>query len=230
MKSILYIAGIVLFVCCNESELMTYQGSNELSLSYGYKDTLDFFFALHPGKETWRLGIPVRLSGYVVSSDRVYFASVVDTMTTAEVGVHYVPFQEKQIFRGSLAKDSLFVLVKRTPDLEEKSVTLGIAIYSSDDFVVSSKTNNRTIIRFTAQVARPEWWNLWHERYGLGIYSKKKYELFMEVTGESDLDYMNREDLSFSEMRALVLQFKYWLFDHPQIDEDGSAMRVKVVG
>ncbi|MEG1950919.1 MAG: DUF4843 domain-containing protein, partial [Odoribacter sp.] len=227
MKKILLGIGIiVLLFSCQKDKMMIYEGSNQIELSKGYKDTLDFTFAFHPEEKSWRLWIPVKLTGNLSDRDRMYYVDVVDTLTTAQEGFHYEKISREQVFRAGVHKDSLLIIIKRTTDLDAKRVILGIVISSSEELSVVTKTNNRTLIRFTAQLGRPDWWDQWHESNGLGKYSKKKYELFIREMKVSDLDWQKREDLNYSEMRALVLGFKYWLLDNPQIDEDGSKMEV----
>ena len=48
----------------------------------------------------------------------------------------------------------------------------------------------------------------------------------MEETKVSDMT-LDRDGgtMSYSEMRAYVLKFKYWLQEHPTTDEDGTPMK-----
>ncbi|HAH73929.1 MAG TPA: DUF4843 domain-containing protein, partial [Butyricimonas virosa] len=74
-------------------------------------------------------------------------------------------------------------------------------------------------------------WNDWHEANGLGTYSDLKYQTFIREIGVTDMTLeADGGEMNYSTMRAYVLQFKYWLQDHPIEDEDGSLMKVAMRG
>ena len=36
--------------------------------------------------------------------------------------------------------------------------------------------------------------------------------------------------MEYYDMRVYVTQFKYWLIEHPQVEENGEQMNVPIIG
>ena len=88
----------------------------------------------------------------------------------------------------------------------------------------------QNIIRFSDIIAPPEWWSQEIVDSYLGVYTEKKFRLFMKVTGVGDLS-----DLSSDDIWYLSRSFKYYLLEMeeagtPVVDEDGNNMSVPVIG
>ena len=74
--------------------------------------------------------------------------------------------------------------------------------------------------------SKPQWWNSNVTRYFLGDYSDKKYRLFIAVTGKTEIDVANEE-----ELRYYTLLLKYHLLAEKEAgrtvyEDDGKEMTV----
>ncbi|MEG2229114.1 MAG: DUF4843 domain-containing protein, partial [Odoribacter sp.] len=88
----------------------------------------------------------------------------------------------------------------------------------------------RANIILTTKVIKPIWWTREVEESLLGVYSEKKYKLFLnEIDKNAEMGedlIKNRPDMAIK----LVMKFKVWLsMQNPAIlEEDGSLMEVNV--
>lgn len=229
MKSVLY---ILLCVCailtgCSKSDYSGYSAANYIYFS---RDTLtstvfSFFFA--QGDEDV-VKLPLEIIAPVVEYERFYKVKFVSDGSTAACGEDFVLPEGDFVFGGNRVSDTLSVKVLR-PKKENHEVMAIFEFLPSSDFLPGMPDKVRAKVVITNKISRPAWWDQWHIISGLGTYSDLKYKAFYECTGVSDLDYKNREDLSQSEVRALILEFKYWLKDHPRQDVNGP-MEVAMKG
>lgn len=77
-------------------------------------------------------------------------------------------------------------------------------------------------------IAKPNWWTDNVTSYYLGVYSDKKYRLFIQETGKADIDSDNIE-----ELRYYSIMFKHYLQKKKDADEmvredDGTEMTVEI--
>lgn len=115
--------------------------------------------------------------------------------------------------------------------MKDEAVIAIFELDNTESFKPLFANNNKIKIVAVDKISRPEWWDdNFHVRSGLGKYSEKKFRLFIQITGVNDLDYENNEDMTYSEMRNFVLQFKHWIHDNPQTEDDGTEMVVPMVG
>lgn len=137
---------------------------------------------------------------------------------------------EEQVIAANDSVAYLNVTVTRNEALKG-SVLAVFEVQGSDDFMPGIEANRKGRIFITNQLTRPGWWNDWHEANGLGTYSDLKYQTFIREIGVTDMTLeADGGEMNYSTMRAYVLQFKYWLQEHPTEDEDGSLMKVAMRG
>ena len=221
-KMLLFAMALVLaFSACSKEEVPLYdtENANFIQFVTPNTDTSELSFMFYPtvaSGAAYDYAIPVQILGLAKDKDREYKVVVVDSLTTATEGKHFV-MPEKTIFRAGLYQDTLFIKLYRTEDLLSTKVRLGVRIEYSNDFFVGEQTYLEKILIFSDMLARPAWWTPYIKPNGskdqqsveytlLGTYSDKKYLLLMEVTGIGDWT-----DLSTDERRLQALQLKRYL-------------------
>lgn len=216
------LASILFFTSCKKQGIDSYSSGRYLQFVTGIQDSIAFSFFYHPGKDEVKIGIPVKLVGQLFSEDKQYKVEVMSAEGTASSANYSLP--EAQVFRKGVTLDTAWVTVKNTPDLETKDLRLVLRITGSNEITPGQTEATVKIIRLTAKVSKPAWWDTNMNTYYLGRYSEKKFRLFMQVTGVGDL-------VPYNDSQRLIyfLQFKYYLIDQktngtPVYMEDGADM------
>lgn len=171
-------------------------------------DSTNFsFIALSDSIKVDTLWLPVRIAGNVSASDRTITLEAVDSVSTAIAGTHY------KLLTYVMPKDSfttnLGVLLYRTPDLQNKVVTLTLRIVPDKDFPVlmhdtlasdgSMYSNSTYRINFTDELIEPSDWPTFLV-YLFGAYSKTKYRFIIDVTGQTQFPISGAGALSYSQL------------------------------
>lgn len=229
MKSVLYILlGIcVMLTGCSKNDYSGYAADNYIYFSQDTLTNATFSFFFEKGDEGV-VRLPLEIIAPVTEKDRSYKIGFVENESSAKSGVDFVMPEGEQVFGGNRISDTLRIKVLR-PENENHEVVAVFELLSSVDFLPGIPDRVKAKVVITNRISIPEWWDQWHITSGLGEYSDLKYKAFYECTGVSDLDYKHREDLSQSEVRALILQFKYWLKENPRQDVNGP-MEVAMKG
>ena len=235
---------VLAFSACSEEDVPLYDSNaNFIQFANANTDTVMFSFMFHPTVEAngeYELAIPVKILGLPRDRDRAYKVTIVDTLTTAEEGKHFV-MPENPTFHAGLFDDTLRVKLYRTADLKDVKVRLGIRIENNDEFYAGQTEYRECVMYIMDMLTRPAWWTYYAEEgydavqmVFLGDYSDKKYALLIEVTGVTDWT-----DLSYDERRMLALQLKRYLSAQKAAgntiyeDSDGAEpeeMTVEVLG
>lgn len=227
--SILFYSTIILLSCTN-NDGKSYSGENYINFTKDYKtDSTLFSFAY--GNETRGVAeLEVEIASTIEKNDREYRVKFVPEESTAKEGIHFEKFNDNLIFRSGHYIDTLHVNVLNAPDLSTQEVLATFEIIRNSNFLPGLTKKQKSRLFITNKLSRPAWWNEWHEDNGLGIYTEKKFRLFIEFTGEYDLDYEKREDMDYSKMRSLVIRFKYHVKDNNIMEENGSPMVIAMRG
>lgn len=229
MKSILYILlGVcVLLTACSKSDYSGYDADNYIYFSQDTSNitTFSFFFAQ---EDEGIVKLPLEIIAPVVGEDREYKIGFVGNESTASLGDDFVLPEGKLVFGANRVTDTLQIKVLR-PKAENHEAVAVFELLPSADFLPGMPERVKARVMITNKISQPAWWDQWHLTSGLGTYSDLKYKAFYECTQVSDLDYKHREDLSQSEVRALILKFKYWLQENPREDVNGP-MEVAMKG
>ena len=227
MKKICMIFALAaILFACEEKEIPFYEGTTYLSFVTDIsQDSTEVSFFFYPGEDKLDIPVEISLAGKLFDEDIPVRLTVVDSLSDAMENSYSLP--ENSVFRAGQVTDTLIVTLHKTPELEEASYHLVLALEETSDYFLGQKEYRNNKIIFTAKASRPEWWDATITNVYLGNYTQTKFELFMEVTGVGDLD-----GLSSSEIRALALKFKRYLkAQNPPIkDEDGNDMSVTVIG
>lgn len=229
-KNIILAIFILLLSSCNEESIKRYVGEDYVYFEKENTDSLTFSFAYDEKLTQGTVKIPVNFITKISNRERAYKIKFAEDVSTALQGRDFIKIQEEQALKAGKSADTLVITVLKSDELKDKIVTAVFEIQQNDEFIPAFDTYSKARIIISDKLERPAWWNDWHVANGLGTYSKKKYKLFIEITGEYNLDYENRDDMDYSKMRYLLLKFKNWLIDNPQLEEDGNPMEVKVKG
>ncbi len=79
---------------------------------------LPSLFFYHPGKDEETIGLPVKLVGDLGVQDQGYRIEVLTSESTASSSNYSLPAE--QVFRKGVAKDTAWVTLKKTPDLDTR--------------------------------------------------------------------------------------------------------------
>ena len=113
-KMLLFAMALVLaFSACSKEEVPLYdtENANFIQFVNPNTDTLELSFMFYPtvaSGAAYDYAIPVQILGLAKDKDREYKVVVVDSLTTATEGKHFV-MPEKTIFRAGLYQDTLFI-------------------------------------------------------------------------------------------------------------------------
>ena len=219
MKINYWILGITFLLCSCEKSLEKYSGLDYIRFVPEFADdSLNYCFGLAGKSDKDTIGIEVAVTGEVVNYDRVFSLSV-NHASTAKEGVHFNIPRQNKVVHANHVTDTLWIEVFNSEELKK-----------SEEFQLCFPENNSCKIYLTDEVTRPAWWDEWHETEGLGIYSEKKYRLFIQVCGIYDLG----TTVEYPERREAILKFKYYLeeeADRGNVIMDGDEpMRVAMYG
>lgn len=215
-------ASILLFTSCKKQGIEVYNGGRYLQFATSIQDSISFSFFYHLGKDEVNIPLPVKLVGQVFSGDQQYKVEALPSEGSTPAANYSLP--QAQVFRKGVTRDTAWVTLKNTPDLLTRDLRLVLRISGGNSIKPGQTDAIYKIIRLTAKVSKPTWWDNNMNTYYLGRYSEKKFRTFMEVTGVGDLEpYDNNQRL------ILFLRFKYYLIDQktngtPVYMEDGADM------
>lgn len=145
-----------------------------------------YTFALKPStlmQDT--LKITVRVMGRTASHDRTFRAVAVADSTTAQEPQHYellagiIPAGEQDGY--------LPVVIKRTPDTRDHSVTLYLQLADGGDFTTGNPDALNFRLSWADMLLKPDHWP-----YYFGQYSTSKYRFAIDVLGLTDWQQATR--------------------------------------
>lgn len=184
---------LLLFASCKKESIMTYQGTNDVYFRANYVNSVDtgivsFGFALTSVKDSI-VKIPIAVMGQVSKEARSVKIIVADS-STAIAGTHYDALPDFKIGAGRTV-DTLLLKVHRTPDLQQKGVTIVLALMDNNEFATNMKTKTTnsitgayfSFIKYRINLndifEKPKYW---YEPY-VGTFSRKKVYLMSQVLG-----------------------------------------------
>lgn len=226
---------IIITIClialfsCTEEEVTMYEGGTYIGFKDNmYKDSTNFSFFFHPNEEKMDIAIPVVLSGKIPEKDIELSITIDEENTTAFSENYELP--EKPIFKAGQVIDSIYITVKNSEELKEKEYKIVLNIGENDNYKLGEEDHIKAKILINDMPSKPDWWDYTITKSYLGTYSNVKYQLFIVVTGISDLS-----DKEPSEIRALALKLKYYLqklADEGKTvyDENNKLVKVPVIG
>lgn len=223
---------VVGFASCKEEGFDLYTEGDGCYVSFNRKatDTINFSF-YSVGKNTYDyplevllIGIPEPLGGKA----KPYSVVVVDSLTTVDLS--YVKIPENLTFQPWSLLDTFFVQLEKYPALDVEVdgklpvVTLCLDIVGSDELILGDRNRRRLTFKISNEITAPSWWDATVKNNLLGVFSAKKFKLFMEVI-QPDI-----ANMSIQNLQEWSIEFKRYLEsqDPPIYEEDGTLMKVAV--
>ncbi len=149
---------------------------------------MNYSFSLKPSsliQDTVK--VTVRVMGRTADHDRHFKAVAVPESTTAQSPMHY------EILDGIIPKGQydgyLPVLLKRTADTQDHSVTLYLQIIDNEEFTTGNPDAIHFRLSWADMLMRPAHWP-----YYFGQYSTNKYRFAIDVLGLTDWPQATRFD------------------------------------
>lgn len=126
--------------------------------------------------------IRVKIMGETAPYDRVVRGQAIPDSTTAKAGVHY------DFIDGVIPADSIIgylpVVLYRTDDIADSSVTLNLSIAPTKDFKTGVTEDNFFTLTWSDNVVKPSNWDGFISLSAyFGAYSTVKYRFIISVTG-----------------------------------------------
>lgn len=238
MKNIiLFLIAILSIVACSEDTLTTYSDKDSTLNMASVKRKINFAFSqTHVLTDT--VVIDVQLVGAIQDMDRTFKIGVVDSLTTAEEGVHFT-LKDEYVFPKNAYQGSFELVVLRDTTLKDSLFTLALTVLENEHFtssMVGISESDTEVIDYQVQLievldfqAEPEWWahpvfvNYYYGRYH-PMKLKLLYDLY-EVPEEDRGSWVfnpGAPDVFFANMAIL----KQFFIDNEYYYEDGSRVTV----
>lgn len=244
---LLLLLGII-STSCEQKDISLFKDGSEIYFEKFYMNavspgreqadsTVVSFFFYPDNTQTVEIPLVVNLSGRALTTDLSFGLKVIETGTTARVeeytiAPHYT-FRCRPIPEGSESiKDTLLLTMHYSDRLAAmpEGIRLVVELVPNEQVGVGQVERRRAVVILTTTAKKPVWWTKDVENNLLGVYSEKKYKLFLnEIDKEAQMDadlIANRQDLAIK----LVMQFKEWLTKQVPVilEDDGSPMEVNV--
>lgn len=175
---------VLLAAACKKAEPLTFDHAANIyfDLPQEQKDSIAYTFAYDLAKASDTINIPVTISGKRIAQDRFYTAYVEADSSTAIAGTHYKALEQQYTVRADEGRTVLPLIVYNRPDLEDSSRTIILKLRASGDFGIENPTIIKARVVLSARLEQPAWWSMW-----CGAYSRTKHQLFLIVTGVTEL-------------------------------------------
>ncbi|MGN7783117.1 DUF4843 domain-containing protein [Niabella sp. 22666] len=183
-KGVYLLCMVLLAAGCKKAEPLTFDHAANIyfDLSQQQKDSISYTFAYDLAKATDTINIPVTISGKRISQDRFYTAYVETDSSTAVPGTHFKPLESQYTIPALEGRTVLPLIVYNRPDLEDSSRTIVVKLRASRDLGIENPAIIRARVVLSARLEQPAWWSMW-----CGAYSRTKHQLFLIVTGITEL-------------------------------------------
>lgn len=181
-------------------------------------DSLSYSFVLKPGVEFDTIKIPVVISGFTSSLDRVVSVVADVEKTTAEADVDYkiLPC----VIPANQTTGIQCINIYKTDHSKEHPVTIALQMVASADFAPGALSQRNFRIILINKLIRPSSW-----RGELGEYSEVKHQFIIEVTGMgSGYSDLGRDTKFIYFMGTLYDALNKYNNAHPgkpMVDENG---------
>ncbi|GAA4143795.1 hypothetical protein GCM10022216_26040 [Sphingobacterium kyonggiense] len=162
-----------LFGCKQEEDLVPYDTSktyiffNDYNLDGGttnYINEKSVSFAFHElDVKTIRVGIPVGIIGMPLDQDKEFSVIVDDKETTLSKDLYQI---EKPVFHKGLINDSLFVILHKKADMNDKSYALKLTLKENDQFLLGVKNTLSMKLNVSNKLEEPSWWEDYSAFFG----------------------------------------------------------------
>ncbi len=236
---------IVFLLSCKKDEIATFQGGNEIFFEKFYVNamypgtesadsTTTSFFFYPEGTTEITAPLVVLLSGPLPASDLQFGLKVIPEATTANANEYSI--DPHYVFKANLSendiRDTIFVKLRYSERLKTRpeGVRLVVELVPNGQVGTGQVERIRAKIILKATAIRPAWWTSTVEANLMGVYTEKKFWLFLneiDKTGKMSAQLINERP---DEAIKLVLQFKAWLLQQnpPILEDNGNVMQVAI--
>lgn len=216
----------ILFIClmvfsisffgCKKEELQPYKANPAINFTkVENTNSITYSFMTNPANE-YIQEIPVRIIGDSSNVDRTFNVEVVsDTNTTATTAQYEIlgGFVEAGKFIGKLK-----VKLLKSPELDQKTVSLKLKLVDSKDFKVGNIESSDFTVKWTNQIVLPAW--NYFRLFFVSVASNSAYRLIIQTTGLTTLTATQySREIGAAGVEALATKFgdfvKQWNKDHP---------------
>lgn len=165
----------------DEPRIYFFERANDLNKTRITSRSFSFLIS-PPSVVTDTALIKVKIMGNTASRNRVIHGRTIATGTTAQEGVHY------DLIDGFIPADSIYgympVVLRRTSDLLNKSVTLKLGIAATADFKPGVAEDSIFTLTWSDNVVKPTNWDgIISLNYYFGAYSDAKWRFIILTTG-----------------------------------------------
>lgn len=151
MKRIIYwllmLVSVISLASCKK-EMMGYEGMEGVYFAqqwglpsyseWPYRPFSYVELVKQPGTVTeYTANIKVMFTGAVKDYDRYFKVEINPDSTTAQAGVHYAPLPESVLVPANAVEAYVPLVIKRSPDLQVASKTIGLRLVANEDFGVA---------------------------------------------------------------------------------------------
>lgn len=153
MRKMIYwsalLAIVLPFLSCKK-EMMGYEGVEGIyfgvrsgpswaaPVSWPFRPYTNVEFVKQPQEvQEMVINIAVNITGPVKNYDRPFRVAMNPDSTTAQAGVHYLPFGDTYTIPANATIGYIPITVKRTPDMLNENKKLGLRLFANDHFSLS---------------------------------------------------------------------------------------------
>ena len=172
---------------CKEDEFDTYSSVNYLSFyNNPATDSIVETFFFHQGKDAIEVPVKFNLGGQLLTEDCPIKLCVVDSLSgllkdgkvVSPLSDADFAFPDEMVFHKGMNVDSVFVVLKKTAQLEDAYCRVVLQIEPNEFFEVGETVYSQAKIYFTSAISIPGWWDETVDKYYLGGFTPRKYEIF----------------------------------------------------
>lgn len=170
---------------CKKKELMTYEGSDNVTFNYnGVRDSSVVTFRSVVG-ETLDAELAVKLTGKVSDRDRKFKIVPDDKITTARAGIDYEALTDTFKIAAGKVDAKIKIRLHKAQDVGDKQYVLALRLVPNENFEVELKSYklSRTValdmhrIMFSNRLIINPTWNTSR----LGTFYPKKVQLLIDI-------------------------------------------------
>lgn len=218
---------LVIAVSCEKDEIDNFSEKPAINFS---KDSIQYSFIQEVSDEHI-LEVPVAIIGNAADYDRYFDVEVLDDeLTTATSDLYEII--EGKISAGEFS-GNLLVKLKKSPILDDTSVSIHIASITSEDFVAGNIEANKTKIIWTNKIVIPAWryFGFFFTRYP----SSAAYRVFLATTGLTDFSLTEYRAVGPTGAQALGKAFGDYIRQYeidngkPLLHDDGDHVGEVIV-
>ena len=190
-------------------------------------DTIVYSFAYEDESfDRYRMGVPVQLTGQAADQARTYRLEIIATGNARET-IDYEAFKLEQTVRAHKTVDTLWVVWKRSKEMEQGPKQLGLRMVGGGELVPGVDEKRTIWLQVSDVLEKPDWWEAWEA--GFGSWHPTKLREWVKIWGREPLDDYLWMGINWSEYPqecTAILKLKD-LFDREEfVDDNGVRLLI----